>query len=223
MNIFKEAQRLYTGIDASTIIEAENEFLSLASQIRLQLGKRGFQLDYYLEMLLGAAKQCQLIEIYDTASQDFADIRRVCLDITSGTNRLKDHVYYLPMKTYIDSRLRHLQDEYTVISMACSYTAKMFLRQIMNKHFSKLNSDFRNVLDIGEVHEIYQELVKTSGEQTVDKLNEMLHTRFLLSTPGKIYLQAFTTEYIAELLHRDRESGKLVIQILLDDKEKTMA
>lgn len=123
MNIFKEEQRFYAGIDTSAIIEAENQFLSLASQIRRQLGKRGFRLDYYLEMLLGAAKQCPLIDMYDTASQDFAGIRRVCLDITSGTNRLKDHAYYLPMKTYIDSRLIHFQDEYTVISMSCSYIA----------------------------------------------------------------------------------------------------
>lgn len=222
MNIFEKAHSFYAGIEASTIITAEGEFFSLASEIRRQLGKRRFQLDFYLEILFSAAKQCSLIDIYDTASNDFSEIRRVCMDILNGTNHLKEHVYHLPMKSYMDGRLQGLQDEYTVISMACSHIAKMFLRQIMNEHFSKLQFDFRSVLDIAEVNEIYQELVKTSGEQIVDRLNETFHTRFLISTAGEVYLQAFTSEYIAELLHRDRESGKLVIQILLDDQEKTV-
>lgn len=75
-------------------------------------------------------------------------------------------------------------------------------------------------MDVVEARQLYRELTCAVGEQEVDRLNEFIKCRFCISIAGDAYLQALTEQYLLELLHHDKETGRLVIQILLDENRK---
>lgn len=71
-----------------------------------------------------------------------------------------------------------------------------------------------------ELRHIYRELTYAVGEQDVDRLNELIKRRFFISMAGDAYLQALTEQYLMELQYRDKETGRQIIQIMLDDAAK---
>ena len=99
-----------------------------------------------------------------------------------------------------------------------SMIRKVLMELMAKKHFDKLENDYRGITDIVELRHLYRDLICAAGEQKVDQLNELIRNRFYISKAGDIYLQALTQQYLLELLNRDVESGRLIIQIICNDE-----
>lgn len=223
MNIFIEKQKFYVGTQLHTLIDADASFLSLASDIRRKLGEHSFKFDEYLTTLLSAANLCAVRRASEDADEDFRKIRMVCMDIIDEKNQLHNHEYYPELKTYIDENRSRFYDRYTLVSMTCASKAPIFMERMAKNYFDRLADDFREIMDIVELRHIYRDLTYVAGEQDVDRLNELIKNRFFISMAGDIYLQSLTEQYLLELLNRDRETGRCVIQIMLDDAEEIVA
>lgn len=217
MNIFIEAQKFYVRTQLHTLIDADARLLSLASEIRRKLGERAFKFDEYLTTILSAANLRSVQQAFEDADEDFSALRRVCVDIIDDKHELCGHAYYPALKACIDEYRPRLQDRYTLVSMACAAAAPLLMERMARKHFDGLEDAFRGLTDIVELRQLYRELTYAAGEQDVDRLNELIQRRFFIAAAGDAYLQALTEQYLLELLHHDKESGRRVIQIMLDN------
>jgi len=141
LNIFIEAQRFYVGTPLHAVIDADENFLQLASKIRQQLGERAFKLDEYLSIILNAANLWSVQQASEDAEVDFADIRFVCMDIIDDENALYDHEYYPALKEYIDKNRSRFQERYTLIIMACAAAAPEFMVCMAERHFDSLTEE----------------------------------------------------------------------------------
>ena len=220
MNIFIETQRFFVGTPLHAVIDADENFLQLASKIRQELGERAFNLDEYLSTILNAAYLWLVQQALEEAEVDFADIRFVCMDIIDDENALHDHEYYPALKEYIDKNRSRFQDRYTLIIMACAAVAPKFMMCMAKRHFDSLAEEYNKAMDVVELRYIYRELTYAVGEQDVDRLNELIKRRFFISMAGDVYLQALTEQYLMELQYRDKETSRQIIQIMLDDAAK---
>ena len=220
MNIFIETQRFYVETPLHAVIDADENFLQLASKIRQQLGERAFKLDEYLSTILNAANLWSVQQASEEAEVDFADIRFVCMDIIDDENALHDHEYYPALKEYIDKNRSRFQDRYTLIIMACATVAPEFMVCMAKRHFNSLTEEYNKAMDVVELRHIYRELTYAVGEPDVDRLNELIKRRFFISMAGDVYLQALTEQYLMELQYRDKETSRQIIQIMLDDAAK---
>ena len=217
MNLFIEAQKFYVGTQLHTLIDADAQFLPLAANIRGRLEDRAFQFDEYLTTILSAANLRSVQQSFEDAEEDFAVLRRVCMDIIDERHEMSDHAYYPPLIACIDEYSPRFQDRYTLISMSLASAAPPLMESMARKRFDLLEDGVRSLTDIVEFRHIYRELTYVAGEQAVDRLNELLKCRFFISTAGDTYLQALTEQYLLELLHQDKQTGRRVIQIMLDD------
>lgn len=139
------------------------------------------------------------------------------MDIIDDKNQMESHAYYPVLKTYIDGHRPCFQDRYTLVSTACAAAAPTLMEDMARDYFEGLDNEFRGMMDVIELRHLYRDLTYAAGEQNVDRLNELIKHRFFMAAAGDIYLQALTEQYLLELLHRDKESGRKTIQILLDE------
>jgi hypothetical protein len=196
-----------------------DELIALARDIRIRLGEQTYLLDRYLSSLLKAA--CSTVA-YCASSDGFdtqCELRMVCRDIIEGRKRSEKHPFYKFAKAYIEAHPLPYQDAATKESLYVAVLAHNFLESVAKHFYEEQRRSIARAFDLSDVRKLYHEICGLlGGEEEMQKLNCLFHRRFLLITPIAGYLQGLTDDLLYELTYKDRETSKMVVQLLLDER-----
>ena len=100
------------------------------------------------------------------------------------------------------------------------YTAMLsgyYLEAMATKFYREQKSGLSDVLDIIDLRQLYGRICELLGsEEEMEHIDRLIRQTFLLVTPMACYLQGMANGLLYDLISRDRESSKLMFQLLLD-------
>lgn len=197
------------------------DFLDLSRCIRDKLGKQAYLFDQYLSMLLKAAKVKYTQVVATNAFDGESPMFLMCMEILLHKPKATENPLYDHMKAYIDANPLPYQEDYTKRDVYYSMLSGELLEQAVRLFEEDLTIQFREVVDIVDLRDLYRKLcVALGSEDEMEKLHLLFRQRFIIATPVAIFMQSVTSQLIDALLCRDPETSKQVFQLILEEKLK---
>jgi len=219
MNTFWDYEDIFGKVETAHLNRTMNEFLELTVTIRSRLGKQGYLLDKYISIILEAANATLL---YDAAERGFSassELRHLCLSVMDGKADCADHPLYEKVREYIGSHPLEYLEVPTKQSLYCIALAGDFLEHTAAEYYQRQKEKQREVFDIVYLRDLYRKIsAMLGGEEQMERLNLLLRQRFLIVTPIQGFLQGLTNDLLYCLTHRDVETSKLAVQLLLGER-----
>ena len=220
MDVFRD-RKLYLGeVNVEELRSAFEELMELARCIRNKLGCRKYMLDWYLLTLLKMANTFLLPDMAEDGLD--ANDRLYTLvthsahqEMLSVHTRIGDAVY-----EYIQAHPLPFLEEETRLAIYMADLSDMYLEYAAELYVGEKEQIVRCQYDHVYIDELFDSIVGIIGsEEEMERLNELIRTRFMKVKPLDAYLQGYITTFIYNLLHRDIETDRTVLQIYLDRKE----
>jgi hypothetical protein len=193
------------------------ELFVRASNIRKRLGKQSYLLDRYLSYLMESANKTLA---YDSSSEGFdrfSELRGMCRDIIRREKTNTDRPFFEQAEDFIETNPFGCLEVQTKVSLYTAMLSGYYLEFMAEKFYRSQRSNLADVLDIIDFHQLYGRICELLGtEEEMKHINRLFRKCFLLATPMACYLQGMVNGLLYELTTRDRESSKLMFQLLLD-------
>lgn len=74
-------------------------------------------------------------------------------------------------------------------------------------------------MDSVRLKELYTQISEYAGAKLMERITDLVKSRFLISPALNAYMQAATNHYLDALLQRDEVSSKQLFQLILDDAD----
>ena len=218
MNIFENESGILGSASVDNLKRSFKEFLRQATEIRIRLGKQRYLLDKYLSYLFEATNG---ILAYEAAFEGFeteSTLNSLCNEILRGDAKNNDHPFYEQVKAFIDAHPLKYQESFTKESLYSLMLSCNFLEPLCEQYHTNIAADIRASLDIIDLNNLYNRICEAlGGEKEMEHLNLLFCQRFLIAKAMDIFLQGMTNQLLYSLTYRDRETSKLVFQLLLDE------
>lgn len=218
MNIFENESGILGSASVDDLKQSFKEFLQQATEIRIRLGKQRYLLDKYLSDLFEATNG---ILAYEAATDGFeteSTLNSLCTEILRGNVKSNDHPFYEQVKEFIDAHPFKYQERFTKLALYDVMLSCSYLESIYEQYYTDLVADIRDFLDIVDLNNPYNKICEAlGGEKEMEHLNLLFCQRFLIVKAMDIFLQGMTNQLLYSLTYQDRETSKLVFQLLLDE------
>ena len=236
MNVFSSVEGILGDTATHHMNCAFAEMLDQSLIIRDKLGNQAYIFDRYLSLLLGAAivKTGQDIINLDCFGGETAG--RMCIEILRHKPKLTQNPVYDIIESYVTANPLPYQEEATQQAIYCAILSGSILENAAEMFNEGLSENFRSVVDIVELNDLYKKICATlGGENEMEKLNLLFRQRFLVATPtpgtqespllaflgrAAVFLQEITNQLISMLLRRDFETSKQIFQLILDEMSR---
>jgi len=190
-----------------------------ARNIRRQLGKQAYLLDKYLTYLMESVNRTLAYESGTEGFDNFSELRGICRDIIRGEKRNTDRFLYEQAEDFIGTNPIGCLEVQTKVSLYTAMLSGYYLEVMATIFNREQKSGLAEVLDIIDFRQLYGRICELLGsEEEMKHIDRLFRQSFLLTTPMACYLQGMANSLLYDLISRDRESSKLVFQLLLDDK-----
>jgi hypothetical protein len=193
------------------------ELFVRASNIRKQLGKQAYLLDRYLSYLMESANKTLAYESSSEGFDRFSELRGMCRDIIRGEKTNTDRPFFEQAEDFIGTNPLGCLEVQTKISLYAAMLSGYYLESMATKFYRGQQSGLMDVLDIIDFRQLYSKICELLGsEEEMKHIVQLFRKCFLLATPMACYLQGMANGLLYEFTIRDRESSKLMFQLLLD-------
>ena len=215
MNIFKENIDFLKDIPLDAVLKADEEFFSVMKSIRERLGDKKYWLDNYVERILEAINYRQASECSEDGFKANCDLRHLCIEILNGDE--SEHLLYFEIKEAME-KYRNIYQEYeTVRSLTMITVFSEYMKIAVNGYLQETAENLGNVIDSIKLKEYFDNISAIVGEREMERFNLAIKCRFMIAPVLSIYLQGMMNDYLYCFLYRDRETSRLVFQLLLDE------
>ena len=214
MNIFKENIDFLKDIPLDSVLKADEEFFSVMKSIRERLGDKKYWLDNYVEKVLEAINNRQASECSEDGFSANCAMRHLCTTILNGEEA--EHPLYSEIKASLEKYQKGFQKNETVRSLAIITAFPEYMKISVNEYLQAAAEDLGNVIDSIKLKEYFDSISAIVGEREMERFNLAIKCRFMIAPALSIYLQGMMNDYLYCFLHRDRETSRLVFQLLLD-------
>ena len=214
MNIFEENIDFLKDIPLDSVLKADEEFFSVMKSIRERLGDKKYWLDNYVEKILEAINNRHASECGEEGYEASCDLRCLCTRILGGEEA--EHPLYSEIKESVEKYRKIYQERETVRALAMITVFPEYIKIAVNEYLQEAADDLGGVIDIIKQHEYFDNIFAIVGEREMERFNLAIKCRFMIAPVLSIYLQGMMNDYRYCFLHRDRETSRLVFQLLLD-------
>lgn len=112
------------------------------------------------------------------------------------------------------------QEESTVRSMTAIAIKQEVLPGLVEKFIDSHLRVLASIYDELRLNELYDLIGKAVGEETMERLNNLLKRCYLIVLPASLFLQGFTQCSLDALMAKDIETNKELFQLWLDELAK---
>ena len=227
MNIFKEDFFLGT-FSLENLQEADIAFWTVSKEVDEALGEMKYLLSVYLLFIFRALNSTLTFEAAEGGFKDCTELLCLCGDVYNGIKIARNkNVYYKPefhefypkLKEFIDKHPEYQNQSKSnkvsiflwINGMFCKFT-EYALSKFFDTSKHKLSAHF----DIKSIEECYQNMVKITGEELMERLNDAIKKRFMRVPLSEIYFQSTVNQYIDCLTQRDPQTSKYIFRMILD-------
>jgi hypothetical protein len=188
-----------------------------ARNIRRRLDKQAYLLDKYLTYLMESTNRTLAYEANTEGFDSFSELRGICRDIIRREERNTDRPFYEQAEDFIGTNPLGCMEVQTKVSLYTAMLLGYYLEAMATKSYREQKSGLSDVLDIIDLRQLYGRICELLGsEEEMKHIDRLIRQTFLLVTPMACYLQGMANGLLYDLISRDRESSKLMFQLLLD-------
>ena len=126
---------------------------------------------------------------------------------------------YSEIKESVEKYRKIYQERETVRALAMITVFPEYRKIAVNEYLQEAAADIGGVIDIIKQHEYFDNISTIVGEREMERFNLAIKCRFMIVPALSIYLQGMMNDYLYCFLHRDRETSRLVFQLLLDENQ----
>lgn len=193
------------------------EFCELAAGIRLKLGKQVYLLDEYISLLLEGAGATLAQSAAEDGFAASSELRRLCRDMMDSKTGCVGHPLNESFQAHISEHPLPYQERATSQNLYCVALAGDYLEYAAGKYRQEQKELLQKTLDIVHLRDLYRKISAILGsEDELERLNLLLRQRFLIVMPMSAFLQGLTNDLFYTLTSRDMETGRLAIQLFLE-------
>lgn len=218
MNIFYDKIAFWGNLDKEVTEDSLPSIFRLAKQIRLRLGKQGYLLDNYLNLIFQGLDEGFTSEIMNEGEEISCSLQQLLRHVLNGTEPAKPHPLYQRMREVLEQHKEILsfQEQYTRGCLLMALLADEWMAHTVAEFVEEQNKFLFETGDIVYLRQLYDEICRLAGESLMEDLNRRLQRRFLIVSKVPAFAQGFTDDLIGRLSWRDRETSKQIFQLLLD-------
>ena len=121
---------------------------------------------------------------------------------------------------YIQEHPLPFLEEETKVAVYMADLSDLYLEHTAERYVEEKEHIVRCQYDHIYIDQQFEAIVGITGnEAEMIRLNELILTRFMKVQPLEAYLQGYTAAFMDNLTHRDMQTDRTVLQILLDRQE----
>jgi len=162
--------------------------------------------------------------VHSAAEDGFAastELRHLCLAVMDGKMDSAGHPLYEKFQAYIIGHPLPYQERVTRLNLYCIALAGDYLEYVAGKYCQEQKEILQKTLDIVHLRDLYRKVSTVlGGEDALEQINLLLRQRFLIVTPIDCFLQGLTNDLLYTLTSRDMETGRLAVQLWLEEEQK---
>lgn len=218
LNIFRDKNTFLGEVNTKELGVDFVEFIELARSIRNKLGCRKYMVDWYLLTLLEIANTFSVSDLVgdgtDTGDRLYTLIIQSMRQEKPATHtRIGDAI-----DEYIQKHPLPFLEEETRIAVYMADLSDLYLEHAAQRYVEEKEHIVRCQYD--HIDQQFEAIVGITGnEAEMIRLNELILTRFMKVKPLEAYLQGYTAAFMDNLTHRDMQTDRTALQILLDRPE----
>ena len=219
MNIFKTTGDILGCRDGDLAECSLHSFFTLAKQVRMQLGKRGYLLDNYLSLFFEAVNNSLTTDTSEEGMGSAETYQALCDQVLKNTDLQGGSPFAAKLGDILKEHpfISSFQESDTQRELLFAFAADIFLDEAVTQFFTEQKDSMSNTLDIIKLGDLYRQIEAIVGEPMAETLNLRLKQTFLIAPLAAVFRQAFTHSLLFKLTHRDSETSRQVFQLLLDN------
>lgn len=221
MNIFQNRDRFFGKPNFISIRGNMDEFWKLGSEIKSELGDKGYYLDKYLNVIFETLADLDLATASSVADNICSDIFRDCCivcccgdDLLRGKEKSK---FFEIVKKYIDEHPVDFNENHTKVEF---YTGKILIQnlELLCEEFKKryITRVFKDI-DYPIASEYFEKISSIIGEAKMEQFNDILVEAFISSPIGLSAVEHFISYALGTFLYRELERSKMLYQLMIDE------
>lgn len=219
MSFFNENGDVFIPKLPDGFFDMDREIFSIGREVKKRLGEDGYLLDSYLSIILEGIKENAIQGAFFDSESAFSDLHKLCMKILEGRDvcneDIQKHPLYTEVKMHIEGYAKEHKSPYTAAALTELSITPIVMKKLYNEGKTLYSSLGR--IDTVRVHELYESMLPYAGEKLLDRLNELVKTRFIITTAINVYIQAVTDDYLESLLNRDEVTCKQHFQLMLEE------
>lgn len=193
-----EAQFMGSTMASNNFEASYKELFRIGAAVRGQLGEYGYLVDAFI----GQCFEAMRVRSLEHICADGADAGARCVTASPSPR--------LSTKQYKESATK----EY----MNASLGFYEHMRKAVISYEDEYRHDIFSIVDSIDIQQLYEGICVRLGERVdMDALIKSMETCFLIITPMQLYWQAASMQLLDILRHRDRETGRCIYQLIMDD------
>lgn len=193
------------------------DFLREARDIRTRLNERSNLLDEYLYTLLRAASALWYYQEAEQGYESGTQLNRICSDILRDTGGDAVHPFVAEAQAYIEANPVKPENHLVQRAMYHAMLTGRFTEAERKRRRTALFELLRRDYDGAQVRELCEKISAALGSpESMERLNKLFMRRFIFANASALYRQGASCSLLEALVGRDPQSGKLVIQLLID-------
>lgn len=221
MNIFYDDERIIGKAEQAHLRNTLADLRQLAKGIKNKLGRQSYLLDKYLFDLLNAINQTSACDAAEQGAGYMGELIGLCCNLSRGADADKNHPLYGKVKVYISEHPLPYQEHNTRLNLYYVGLMDDFLGYAIPKFFEGRVDAIRRELDMVYLHGLYRDISSIiGGEDQMEELNLLIRQRFQVATAMQSFIQGITNTLLDSLTERDAETGKMVLQLWMDQLEE---
>lgn len=219
MNIFKTTGDILGCSDGELAESSLHSFFSLAKEVRMQLGRRGYLLDNYLSLFFEAVNNSLTTDTSEEGIENAGSYQVLCDQVLRNSDLQGDSPHAAKLGEILKEHpfISSFQESDTQRELLFVLAADMFLEEAFTRFISDQKDSMSYTLDIIKLGDLYRQIAAIVGEPLAETFNLRLKQTFLIVPLAAVFRQAFTHTLIFKLAHRDSETSRQVFQLLLDN------
>ena len=190
-----------------------------AGKLRARLGEQAHLLDEYLATLMETMNRSSAYDAVTDGFECISNLRELCRDVIRGEKKNMDRPFYRQVEDFIGTNHLDCREVSTKISLYTVLLSSNYMEAMVRQFRKELKSDLLEEFDPVNFQKLRGWLCDNlGGAEEMDRIDQLFQQSFMTVFPMACWLQGIADALLGDLISRDRESGRLNFQLLLDGK-----
>lgn len=219
MNNFNSMDDFIENVSVKDMRCSMEALFSEVGKLRARLGSKAYLLDQYIATLMKAVNRTSA---YDAATSGFeciSELRGICRDVICREKENMDRPFYEQAEDFIETNPLNCREVSTRISLYTVLLLGNYMETMAERFRKELESDLLEEFDLADFQKLRDRLYdELGGTKEMDRADRLFRQSFMTVSPLACWLQGIADALLGDLISRDRESSRFILQLLLDGK-----
>lgn len=212
MNIFQEPEN-FIERSVNQPLPSIKMILTLADEIKSQMGKKAYLLDKYLSTFLDAASEIISSDTVQAGIGAGAELRYLCK--LKDYNKESDSFPFVQkFRNFIETHPLDFEETVTKKSLYLCLLSDEYLETALNEFTKNWRHQIFSRFDTIALNDLFDTICSMTGNEKMEQLNHMLYRRFFTVFPADAFVCGFTHNLLYHLTYRDPETKKQIWEFI---------